>query len=182
MARFGFVGPTYESQSLRADAQKCQNWYPEPVESGDGASVLALYPRWGQTPFASLAGTKVRGLFEYNGRCFGVGDNFAELFADGHIAGYTFLPVDSNPVSMAANNSNELIICTAGQLWLFPLAPGSIIYNDVSLNDAKRLHFGKKLAVDSANERIVGDAAGVANPMLTRDYRKPFVVPSEKDV
>src|SRR6516164_8495149 len=134
MARFGFCGPTYESQSLRADAQLCRNWYPEQIESRDGASLMALYPRWGQTPFATLAGSALRGIFEFSGRLFAVGSNFAEVFSNGQIVAYSFLPVDSNPVTMAANNANQLIICTGGQLWLFPLAPGSIIYNDVALN------------------------------------------------
>src|SRR5215471_3981441 len=133
MARFGFVGPTYESQSKRADAQLTRNWYPEIIESGDGASVMAMYPRWGQKPFASVAGGAVRGEYENNGRCFAGGANFAEVFADGHTVAYNFLPVDNNPVSMAANNVNQLIICVGGQLWLFPLAPGAIIYNDVPL-------------------------------------------------
>ena len=49
----------------------------------------------------------------------------------GRATAYSFLPVDSNPVSMAANNANQLIVCSGGQLWLFPLAPGSIVYHNV---------------------------------------------------
>ncbi|HXT60639.1 MAG TPA: hypothetical protein VN699_18505, partial [Pirellulales bacterium] len=36
---------------------------------------------------------------------------------------------------------------------------------------------GRKLSVDAASEKIVGDDA--ANQMLTRQYRKPFVVPDK---
>ena len=124
-------GPSYESESLNVDAQRTANWYMENVESQDGASAIAMYPTPGLTPFASVAGPAVRGLYEFNGRTFAVGTNFAEIMADGSSVGYSFLPADSNPVSMAANNANQLIICTAGELWLFPLAPGAIIYAGV---------------------------------------------------
>ena len=43
-----------------------------------------------------------------------------------------------------------------------------------------RIGFGKKLRLDG--ETFTGEFAKQANPMLTRIYRKPFVVPSEKDV
>jgi hypothetical protein len=36
---------------------------------------------------------------------------------------------------------------------------------------------GRKLEVDAQNETIVGDDA--ANQMLSRQYRKPFVVPDK---
>jgi predicted dehydrogenase len=37
--------------------------------------------------------------------------------------------------------------------------------------------FGAPLAIDSASERFIGENAEAANALLTRDYRKPFVVP-----
>lgn len=39
------------------------------------------------------------------------------------------------------------------------------------------LTFGVPLAVDAANERFTGAGSARANQLLTRDYRKPFVVP-----
>ena len=56
MARFGFVGPTYSSQSVIADCQRCFNWYPEMVESGQGKSQMVLYPTPGLKQFAAVAG------------------------------------------------------------------------------------------------------------------------------
>lgn len=132
--RLGLPGPTYTSESVNVDAQRSINFYPETVESGRGAAPIALYPTPGLTPFCPLTGTYSRGLYEFNGRLFAVGTNFAEVFADGTSHGYTFLPDDGNPVTMAANNANQLIICGGGQLWLFPLAPGSIIYSNVKVN------------------------------------------------
>ncbi|MCO6454403.1 MAG: Gfo/Idh/MocA family oxidoreductase [Pirellulaceae bacterium] len=51
--------------------------------------------------------------------------------------------------------------------------------NKVSLDEAK-LGMGLALRVDTATETIVGNDA--ANAMLTREYRKPFVVPSAGQV
>jgi hypothetical protein len=36
---------------------------------------------------------------------------------------------------------------------------------------------GRTLKLDPQTERYVGDGADQANAFLTRDYRKPFVVP-----
>ena len=38
------------------------------------------------------------------------------------------------------------------------------------------------LTLDGKKEIFTGSHADAANPMLTREYRKPFVVPAEKDV
>jgi hypothetical protein len=50
--------------------------------------------------------------------------------------------------------------------------------NRLSLEDTK-YQLGRKLTIDAASETIVGDPE--ANRLLTRNYRKPFVVP-EKNV
>ena len=131
MARFGFVGGSYTSESINADCQSTINWYPESVESQGGTAAVAMYPTAGLAPFATIAGSAVRGLYYFNGRLFGVGANFSEILSDGQAIGYSFLPVDNDPVTMAANNANQLIICAGGELWLFPLASGSIVYNNV---------------------------------------------------
>lgn len=39
----GFIGPTYQSKSLIADAEQCVNLYPETVESGAGKNKIVLY-------------------------------------------------------------------------------------------------------------------------------------------
>ncbi len=56
MARFGFVGPSYQSQSLNADAQRTLNWYVEQIESGMGKGAMALYPTPGLAVFCPLGG------------------------------------------------------------------------------------------------------------------------------
>jgi predicted dehydrogenase len=54
--------------------------------------------------------------------------------------------------------------------------------NKVLIENAKILRFGEKLLIDPKNEEFTGLGVSHANAMLTRDYRAPFIVPSEKDV
>ena len=51
--------------------------------------------------------------------------------------------------------------------------------NEVDLNKTP-LTLGPQLAIDSAQEKFVGNAA--ANALLGREYRQPFVVPSESEL
>ena len=53
--------------------------------------------------------------------------------------------------------------------------------NKVDLASAQ-LVGGAHLKLDGRKEVFVGELAGEANPYLTREYRKPFVVPAAKDV
>jgi predicted dehydrogenase len=50
--------------------------------------------------------------------------------------------------------------------------------NKVAL-DGTKIQFGAQLAIDPARETFVGANADKANPMLTREYRAPFVVPAK---
>jgi predicted dehydrogenase len=54
--------------------------------------------------------------------------------------------------------------------------------NMVMIEHTKSLRFGKRLTIDPQHEVFTGPGVSEANAMLTRDYRKPFVVPAEKDV
>src|ERR1700758_4635364 len=64
MARFGMCGPTYQSQSLNVDAERCINFLPEVVEAEGGKSRYALYYRPGlNSAFANLGSTSVLGIF-----------------------------------------------------------------------------------------------------------------------
>ncbi len=129
MPRFGFVGPTYTSQSPIADCQRCMNWYPETIESGQGKSPMALYPTPGLKLLVAIAGP-VRGALKVNA---GLGGEAAFFVGGGNLyqvtaAGVATLigPVgnDFKRVSMATNGSagNQLCICSAGQLYLYNLS------------------------------------------------------------
>ncbi|MBC7819222.1 MAG: Gfo/Idh/MocA family oxidoreductase [Planctomycetaceae bacterium] len=56
-----------------------------------------------------------------------------------------------------------------------------LVANKVDVASTKG-SFGLDLTLDGKKEIFIGSHADAANPMLTREYRKPFVVPAEKDV
>jgi predicted dehydrogenase len=49
--------------------------------------------------------------------------------------------------------------------------------NQVDLAAAK-IQFGQPLTIDPKTEQFTGEKAAEANPMLTRDYRAPYIVPA----
>jgi predicted dehydrogenase len=54
--------------------------------------------------------------------------------------------------------------------------------NMVNVQHNRIVRFGRKLVINPQSESFVGPLVSDANGMLTRDYRKPFVVPSENEV
>ena len=121
MARFGFCGPAYTSQSVTADCQSCINFYPEADESGNGKSALVLYPAPGLKLFVDLGGNQVRGQITFNGRTFVVVDStFWEIFANGSSINRGIVAQDLNLVDMAAG-PNQILIASAGLMFVFDL-------------------------------------------------------------
>ena len=133
MARFGFVGPTYSLQSGIADSQRCMNFYPEMVESGQGQSQMTLNRTPGLKRFAAIA-SPVRGCLDFIGTdAAGQAAPLAYFVGAGNLyevtaAGVATLigPVgnDFKRVSMAVNGSagNQLCICSAGKLYIYNLS------------------------------------------------------------
>jgi hypothetical protein len=129
MARFQFVGPSYTSQSLTADAQLTKNWYVEAIESGQGKSAYVLYPTPGLTTKWTLpANVRRNGLLSINGRCFCVAGNMLyELLSGGTFNALGNVHTDGLPVSMAAaqliaqSGTPQLAVISAGGLYVVNL-------------------------------------------------------------
>lgn len=129
MARIGFCGGAYKSQSINADNQICVNWYAETDESGLGTSQIVLYPTPGLSLFAGIQALNgdapVRGMYfaNYVNRLFAVvGAGFYEVLPNGTAVRYGILNnnvSDGSQVTMAANNAGQLLICAQGLLYLF---------------------------------------------------------------
>jgi hypothetical protein len=124
MGRFGFVGPSYRSQSLLADCQTCMNWYLESIESGMGRSASALYPSPGLSLLYALGGAGVRGEGTFQGRSFAVtGTTLWELLAPNanpNKINRGTIVSDGKPVSMAGG-ANQVLIASAGRSYVFSL-------------------------------------------------------------
>lgn len=140
MARFAFVGPSYRSQSVNADCQLTQNWYPEIIESQQGKSLLAMYPTPGLKLACALQGeVEVLGVFEFNGRAFAAGDHrLFEITYSGvgftatPIGTFTGGPANGQPVCMTANQANQLLVAAGGNLYIYKLDANVFIPVDMT--------------------------------------------------
>src|SRR5437899_8354938 len=110
MARFGFVGQSYSSQSVSADAQRTMNFYPEIIESGAGKSSAVLYPTPGLISLYALGTDPIRGLYTVNSRTFCVqGQNLFELLANNTSVNRGNVGTDGLPVSMVGGPEQLLV-------------------------------------------------------------------------
>lgn len=130
MARFGFVGPSYQSQSVNADAQSCVNFFPEILESGSGKSSLALYPTPGLQIAYILGVDPIRCTYTFNGRSFAVsGTNLVELNVDGTMTIYAGLANDGQVAIIAgggASGALQLLIQSGGNGYVFNLQTNTL--------------------------------------------------------
>lgn len=115
----GFIGGSYRSEAIYADVQRCINWYPEIVESGNGENSSVLYPTPGTIQFGSNPGYvntgSPRGMIELNGQLFMVvGTGFYEIYIDGSFQIKGNVMDDGRPASMAANNVGQIFIAAGG--------------------------------------------------------------------
>ena len=134
MARFNFCDGDYTSQSITADCQLTNNWYPELLESGQGKSQIALYPTPGLSIFSALPETcRLNGSFAINGRMFqAAGSHLYEIFSNGTYIARFAIANDSKPVSIAAaqviagQGTPQLAIVSAGSLYVMNLLTNTV--------------------------------------------------------
>lgn len=134
MARFGLVGPTYQSQSPIADLEECINLYPE-IDEGQGKSAMSLYSTPGLSLFSALATKPVRGIIYVQypngpslGACFAVsGNTLYQILSSGAATTLGTVGNDGQVVSMAFGSVGaglggslypQLAICSAGNLYV----------------------------------------------------------------
>src|SRR4051812_42091114 len=122
MARVGFCGPSYTSQSLNVDCQALINWYLEKNENEYSKSAYALYPCAGTRLFKALNEPQTRGGVKINDRVFvAAGVSLYELFADGTSINRGALVNDGSLASFAASET-QLFIVSAGRGYSYDLA------------------------------------------------------------
>lgn len=121
----GFVGPSYVSQSLVADAERLVNWYVAPIESQGARVPNCLYPTPGSQLFLNTPQVGGRGIFAQTGRAFAViGTKLKEVFADMTTIDRGDVLQDNHPVQWATNGDggNQLVVASAEHLYLLDLA------------------------------------------------------------
>lgn len=112
MSKFGFIGPTYTSQSKAADGERCINLYPE-VTEGSGKSPMFLARRPGLRLLVPLPDKPVRTLFSGDGQ---------NIFC---VSGSTLFEItvrNPPPNQLGAGLRQALITASGGNADTFPLS------------------------------------------------------------
>jgi hypothetical protein len=118
----GFIGPSYVSQSINVDCQRCVNLFPEknPLGTGKEQEVACLVPTPGLQLLLTLSSGPVRGLWKAsNGTLFAVGgEKFYSISSSWVATELGTLSTSSGYVSMADNGSHVMIVDgTYGYVW-----------------------------------------------------------------
>lgn len=114
------VGPTYQSASVIADAQRSVNLYPEAIESGTGKAPAALYGTPGLHAFTTLPAAPVRGLWAGDNRLFAAaGTKLYEVTSGGSATELGTIADDAwhSPVTMRPNGT-QLFVVSSGLAYL----------------------------------------------------------------
>jgi len=112
----GFIGGAYRARSTNFNAETCLNLYPETSTVGSSKSVAALYGTPGLSLWATLAGPGgVRGAFRFDvSTAFVVvGENVYRVTTAGAATFIGTVTPGSQPVSMASNGINVVIVSSA---------------------------------------------------------------------
>jgi hypothetical protein len=121
----GFIGPSYISQSVNVDCQRCVNLFPEINDLGTGKEreVASLVPTPGLTLLCTLPeDAPVRGLYRAsNGTLFAAsGIKFYSVSSDFVVTELGELSTSSGPIAMADNGLHVFIVDgTYGYTWTF---------------------------------------------------------------
>jgi|SRR6516162_830550 len=123
----GFIGPSYQSVSYMADAERLINRFPEANESSSAPSpwVLLQCPGFrfvAQPPSAALG----RGIFSQNGiTLFVAGNVLYSLNADNSVTARATLAGDANPCTFMTNgDAGSQVGVTSGNQFYVVSVPG----------------------------------------------------------
>jgi hypothetical protein len=122
------LGRSYVAQAPITDQEFTMNWMIEISESKGATSDVTMIPTPGVQSFAMVTKVGWRGLFEMNGRCFGVAqDGLYEITYPAQVGTATLLgtvALDTNPVTFSTNGSggDQLFITSGGNGYCLDLS------------------------------------------------------------
>src|SRR5437879_4440528 len=120
VARWGFCGGTYVSQSPNIDAEEAINLYCEVSESKAAKTPIALLLVPGNKLFAALPEGSVPFLFTVNGRTFAASSNLWELGVGNPINRGSLGAAPTGQTQVIANET-QILILNNGNLYVLTL-------------------------------------------------------------
>jgi hypothetical protein len=120
----GFVGPSYQSQSYLADAERCINRFPEKNESETAPTPWALLQAPGFALVCAPTPNFGAGMFSESGRTFFVtGFTLYELTAGDVATARGVIARDGNPVTFMSNGAagHQLALTSGNQFYVLDL-------------------------------------------------------------
>jgi hypothetical protein len=120
----GFLGGSYESQSLLADCERTVNWYPEKLQSENASRKKVLYPTPGVNVVTQVASGYGRAHFCMQGREFAVvGAVLWEIDVHRVATNRGTMAMDANPATICSNGDfgSQLFITSGGNGYLYDL-------------------------------------------------------------
>jgi hypothetical protein len=126
VARWGFCGGTYVSQSPNIDAEEAINLYCEKSEAAAAKTPIALLLVPGKKLFAQTAEGSAPSLFTVNGRTFMASSNLWELGVGNPINRGSLGAAPQTPTQIISNQT-QLLIVNNGNLYVLTLATNAFI-------------------------------------------------------
>ena len=147
MGRFGFVGGSYTARSTAVADEECINFYPETVESQ--GSIVASKSYGGSTAKSVISLFGTPGLLKYTDAILAgpvrgsiaaklspnnsaseawavIGTEFGFVNSNGHFTPLAAVISDGQPVSMALN-TYQILIVGAGHAYCYTIATNTIL-------------------------------------------------------
>ncbi len=129
----GFIGGSYESQSVIGDAERTMNWYVEELESEGARAPKALYPSPGFQAHVGLA----HGITDVNTRGFGtagsrffavIGAGFYEIFSNQTVTRRGTVAQDAYPATISYNGrvGDQLFVTSGGNGYCYNLTTNAL--------------------------------------------------------
>lgn len=169
--RFPFIGPTYESSSLNADASRAVNLYLEMVESGTGKNKAVLYGTPGLQLYATVGTGPIRALWAGQNRLFAVSGTILYEISEG--GGVTHRgPVGTNdgyPARIFPNGHQLFIV--AGNM--------GFIDDGIAAEDGTMVHPAPVPAADIVGSE--GTPAGTVGTARSGCYLDGYFIASKPD-
>jgi hypothetical protein len=143
----GFVGGSWTSRSLNADAQRCINWYLEPIESGLGKTASMLVPTPGMKYYSGIgvvgSGCRPGGLFTAsNGKLYLVSSSYLTEFTSSGVATTKGTLLTSSGQVAMSDNGNVLFIVDGTNYYVYDLVSEVFTtFTDPSLNGSTHIGY-----------------------------------------